>query len=284
MTRTPARPPEASRSCSPCCSGSASSPPARATRRAATSSRATRPSAVKDDELVGLFRLTPGAVDGDQLTGTWFRMLQPGGDVEERPVHGQRRLAGRRRPGHAARARHLRRAALGGLPVAAVPGVRRRRQLAGRRHHGPDPVLRRGVQHLDQPRSTRRPRPRSPPPTVQLDDGKLTADLSSWAASWNNQEFNQGAPKPVLSTDAKAPGQEQAEQVWDWVAQQVPGGGARSPRPPATGATGTYDPETGAFVLEWTSYIEGGPFNGFTGLWHLEGVFEPSGRAPDDAG
>ena len=49
-------------------------------------------------------------------------------------------------------------------------------------------------------------------------------------------------------------------------------------------ATGTYDPETGAFTLEWTSYIEGGAFNGFTGLWHLEGVFEPSGRAPDDAG
>ena len=121
-----------------------------------------------------------------------------------------------------------------------------------------------------------------PPPTVILQDGKLTADLSSWAASWNNQEFNQGAPKPVPSTGAKAPGQEQAEKVWDWVAGKYL---EAAPKSTSTGdgATGTYDPETGAFVLEWTSYIEGGAFNGFTGLWHLEGVFEPSGRAPDDA-
>ena len=90
----------------------------------------------------------------------------------------------------------------------------------------------------------------------------------------------QGAPKPVSSTDAKALGQEEAERVYDWVAERF-----LEAAPEATvsgdGATGTYDPETGAFVLEWTSYIEGGPFNGFTGLWHLEGVFEPAERAPD---
>jgi hypothetical protein len=119
-----------------------------------------------------------------------------------------------------------------------------------------------------------------PPPTIVLKDGKLTADLSSWAASWNNQDFNQGAPKPVPSTDAAAPGQEQAEQVWDWVSERYL---EAAPKSNVTGETakGTYDADTRRFVLEWTSYIEGGPFNGFTGLWHLEGVFEPSGRAPD---
>ena len=117
------------------------------------------------------------------------------------------------------------------------------------------------------------------PPTVFVEDGKLTADMSSWSASWNNQLFNQGAPKPVSSTDAKAAGQEQAEKVWDWVS-----GKFLEAAPEATvngtGATGTYDAATGAFVLEWTSLIEGGPFNGFTGLWHLEGTFEKSERAP----
>jgi len=117
------------------------------------------------------------------------------------------------------------------------------------------------------------------PPTVWLKDGKLTADLSSWAASWNNQNFNQGAPKPVLSTGAKALGQAQAERVWDWVSRQWLESAAK-PTVGGADATGTFDPDTGAFVLEWTSLIVGGPFNGFTGFWHLQGVFQASGPAP----
>ena len=35
-------------------------------------------------------------------------------------------------------------------------------------------------------------------------------------------------------------------------------------------------PETGAFVLEWTSLISGGSFDGVTGVWHLEGTFTPA--------
>jgi hypothetical protein len=30
--------------------------------------------------------------------------------------------------------------------------------------------------------------------------------------------------------------------------------------------------------MEWTSTISGGPFDGFTGLWHLEGTFAPNAR------
>jgi hypothetical protein len=79
------------------------------------------------------------------------------------------------------------------------------------------------------------------------EDGQLTGDVSAIAASWNNEFFNQGSPKP----DGSAPGL-------------------------TTPVTGTYDPDTGAFVLEWSSQIVGGPFNDFTGIWHLEGAFTPS--------
>ena len=40
--------------------------------------------------------------------------------------------------------------------------------------------------------------------------------------------------------------------------------------------TGTIDPTTGAFVIEWSSLISGGAFDGFTGVWHLQGTFTPS--------
>lgn len=88
---------------------------------------------------------------------------------------------------------------------------------------------------------------RTTPPTVTADGSRLTADLRSFAAVWNNQYFNQGSPKP----DGSLPG---------------------NTRP----ATGTYDASTGAFTLEWTSQIVGGPFDKFTGQWHLQGTFVPA--------
>lgn len=237
---------------------------------------------VEDGELIGLFRLTAGAVDGDEITGTWFRMLQPGGDAEDGPY-----MVNANSP------------ADGGEATLLTPGTSGGLRSGGYQSE-PDPAFDGAgnalADAITQPTmwfnvafsiSTNRVDPQTqtevPPPTIVLEDGELTADLSSWAASWNRQEFNQGAPKPVPSTGAQAPGQEQAERVWDWVAGKYL---EAAPRSTSTGdgATGTYDPDTGAFVLEWTSYIEGGAFNGFTGLWHLEGVFEPSGRAPDDAG
>jgi hypothetical protein len=78
--------------------------------------------------------------------------------------------------------------------------------------------------------------------TARVRDGKLTVSLPGFTAEWNNQYFNQGAPKP---------------------------NGAGSP------ATGTYSSKTKRFVLEWRSKVVGGPFNGFTGFWHFEGKFRP---------
>jgi hypothetical protein len=88
----------------------------------------------------------------------------------------------------------------------------------------------------------------APTPSIVGQDGKLSGDLSAFAASWNKQHFNQGAPKP---------------------------GGARPGL--TTGPTGTYDAATETYTLDWSSQIVGGPFNNFTGVWHLEGTFEPKG-------
>jgi hypothetical protein len=76
--------------------------------------------------------------------------------------------------------------------------------------------------------------------TARVRDGKLTVNVSGWTAEWNKQYFNQGAPKP---------------------------NGSGSP------ATGTYSSKTKRFVIEWRSAVVGGPFNGYTGFWHLEGKF-----------
>jgi len=88
-------------------------------------------------------------------------------------------------------------------------------------------------------------------PAVSRDaGGRLGGDLRAFAASWNNQHFNQGSPKP----DGSLPGN-------------------------TAGPTGTYNAATGAFTLEWTSQIVGGPFNNFIGQWHFEGRFAPSASA-----
>lgn len=83
------------------------------------------------------------------------------------------------------------------------------------------------------------------PPTITVNGEELSGNVSAVTASWSNEFFNQGSPKP----DGSAPG----------LTSEV---------------TGTYDAVTGEFVLEWASQIVGGPFNDFTGVWHLEGTFE----------
>lgn len=230
-------------------------------------------------ELVGLFRLTPGAADGGQLTGTWFRMLQPGGDLESGPF-----MINANSPADGGQATLLEPGTSGGLrtggyqseptpPFDAANNTLADAITKPTRWFNVDFSI--STNPVDPQTQTK-----VAPPTVINRDGKLTADLSAWAASWNKAEFNQGAPKPVLSTGAKAAGQEEVEQVYDYVARRF-----LESAPKATvsgdGATGTFDATTGRFVLEWSSLIEDGPFNSFTGLWHLEGVFEPAEGPPD---
>ncbi|MBO0856580.1 MAG: hypothetical protein J2P18_22765 [Nocardia sp.] len=235
----------------------------------------TSPSAPQ--QLVGLFRLTPGAVQGDKVTGTWFRMVQPGGTADKGPYmpNGDSPAQGGSttllRPGTGGGLR------TGGFQSEPNPGFAGGDSLSaaiteptkffavkfGTSTNPVDPQTRRTL----------------PPPTVREAGGKLTADVSSWAASWNDQEFNQGAPKPPERQDAQVAGSQQVQRVWDWVAQKwfdQP----KSDAPQGPSATGSYDAGTRAFTLQWTSLIVGGPFNGFTGVWHLEGVFEPAAAAP----
>ncbi|HZM57555.1 MAG TPA: hypothetical protein VFC03_21285 [Acidimicrobiales bacterium] len=72
----------------------------------------------------------------------------------------------------------------------------------------------------------------------------ITGQLESWTASWNKLVFNQGSPKP----DGASPG-------------------LTSP------VSGMYEQTSHAFVIAWASEIVRGPFNGFTGYWHLQGTF-----------
>jgi len=81
-------------------------------------------------------------------------------------------------------------------------------------------------------------------PTITESNGLLVGDLSAFTAYYGTGVFNQGAPKPDGSGDA---------------------------------AMGTIDASTGHFIIEWTSLISGGSFDGFTGVWHLEGTFTPAG-------
>jgi len=82
-------------------------------------------------------------------------------------------------------------------------------------------------------------------PTVTVSGDELSGDLSAFAAAWNNLQFNQGSPKP----DGSLPGI-------------------------STAVTGTFDEGTNHYTLDWASQITDGPFNNFTGVWHLEGTFQ----------
>jgi hypothetical protein len=84
-----------------------------------------------------------------------------------------------------------------------------------------------------------------PPPHIVNNGGKLSGQTQAVSAEWNRGFFNQGSPKP----DGTSPGL-------------------------TTPVHGTYDAATKAYTLDWSSAIVGGPFNGFTGIWHLEGTFE----------
>ncbi len=80
-------------------------------------------------------------------------------------------------------------------------------------------------------------------PMLTATGSELTGDLAAFTAYYGGGSFNQGAPKPDGTGEAPM---------------------------------GTIDPETGAYVLDWTSLISGGSFDGFTGVWHLEGTFTPN--------
>ncbi len=193
--------------------------------------------AASSKTLNGTFRLTAGSFKDGKARGTWFRMINPGGRgfFANPDSRAKNRTYTLGRPGTD-----------GGLAT-------------GRFQSHPDPPFdgkgNARAKRIIQPESytainfsvaTLKKDPQSKKTvsvtSASVNGRRLTVRVPGYTAEWNKQYFNQGAPKPDGSGRA---------------------------------ATGTYNSKTKRFVLEWTSKISGGAFNGFSGFWHLEGTFRP---------
>ncbi|HZQ86601.1 MAG TPA: hypothetical protein VFA83_17270 [Acidimicrobiales bacterium] len=209
---------------------------------------AAPPARAAGTNLVGTFALTPGTCPSGGATGTYFRMVQPSGTVAKGPFvsNGDSTCADKTytllAPGSDGGA------VSGGYQPAPSPAFDGQGNSLANRIVVPAVFF--GVRFgLSTDPKDRQTGASVTPLAVQVDPaGKLSGDLRAWEATWNKQDFNQGSPKPDGSTPKLT-----------------------------TPAHGTYDAATGAFVLEWTSTIAGGPFNDFTGSWHLAGTFRPAG-------
>jgi len=196
--------------------------------------------------LVGTFRLTAGSCSGPSVTGTYFQMIQPGGTLAagkyfenpDSPCANKSYTSGV--PGRN-----------GGLVTGSyqpnpVPAFSKTLSALADEILAPQSFT-----EIDFAISTNPRDPQTglkvPAPEVYDSNGRLSGQIEAWSAAWNDQYFNQGSPKP----NGTSPG-------------------LTSP------LTGTYDASTHAFVLTWASQVVGGPFNGFTGYWHLQGTFAPS--------
>jgi hypothetical protein len=193
--------------------------------------------------LVGLFKLDPGAFAGGRVSGSYVRLILPNGSVDRGPFFAN--------PNSRASTYTLLSPGVdGGLKTGAyqeapTPAFSPTGDALANRIMTPQRFA-----FILYSVATAAREPQTgldvPPPAISVLDGKLSGQLQAFTAQWNNASFNQGSPKP----DGSSPG-------------------LTSP------VTGTYNADTKAYTLEWTSQIKGGPFNGFSGFWHLQGTFEP---------
>ena len=225
------------------CGSSSGSSKASATTTAAPDTPTTT---TGPEKLVGLFKIAPGVCTGTAVsTGSYFQMVFPGGT-----------LAGGRffqNPDSSCGNKAY---------TLFVPGTAGGLE-SGAYQPNPSPAFdAQGnalVDSITKPGaftaikfsiSTNPIEPQTkkhvPPPSFTVNDGKISGQTSSITGEWNNQAFAQGSPKP----DGTSPGL-------------------------TTPVHGTYDAATKHFVIEWSSEVVGGPFNSFTGVWHLEGTFVP---------
>jgi len=193
--------------------------------------------------LVGTFKLQPGTCVGTSVTGTYFQMIFPGGTVANGKFFAN--------PDSTCANKAY---------TSLVPGTKGG-FVTGKYEPNPTPAFSAQggalAASIVQPASftgidfsiaTNSVDPQTslavPPPAISVKNGKLSGQVKAVSASWNKLYFNQGSPKPNGSSP-----------------------GLTAP------LTGTYSSKTHAFVITWTSQIVGGPFNGFTGFWHLAGTF-----------
>jgi hypothetical protein len=208
----------------------------------AASAQPASPAAPKAQQaraLVGTFALSPGRYSRGKARGSYFRMIFPGGRGYFR------------NPDSAARDKSytlLRPGRAGGLATGRYQGVPRpafTRTGDSRAALIIQPTrfanIKFGLATLARDPQSKRG---VPTPRINVSGRRLSGQVQAFTAAWNKLYFNQGSPKPGSS------------------------------RPLVSGA---YNPRTRAFSLVWRSKIKGGPFNGFTGLWHLAGKFRPRG-------
>jgi hypothetical protein len=196
----------------------------------ATEAPTTEAPAGFEGELVGLFSIDDAVCDAADVSGSYFRMLQPDGNYIPNSDSACADVT------------------YSGLAAGTDGGL-----VTGAYQEAPDPAF-------DDAGNATADAIFAPVtffavafagatdsaeamPMLTATDGVLTGDLSAFTAYYGGGSFNQGAPKPDGTGEAPM---------------------------------GTIDPETGAYVLDWTSLISGGSFDGFTGVWHLEGTFTPN--------
>lgn len=207
-------------------------------------SAAPKEDAATDGTLSGLMSLTPGECGAGAPTGSYFRMISPGGNPDAGPFveNGDSSCSDKNysllAPGSD-----------GGLKLGEFqefPDPTFDSAGNGLAANITKPVKFFGIDFaLACPKTDAQTEAEASAPTLKVDEaGKVSGTISCWQAAYNNAYYNQGAPKP----DGSNPGFT------------------------STGVTGTYDEASGKLVLEWASIIVGGAFNNFGGSWHLEGT------------
>lgn len=197
----------------------------------------------KAKALVGIFGIDAGECAGATPTGSSFRMVQPGGTVDAGPYvdNGDSTCSDK-------------------SYTALSPGTDGGLQTGAFQTQPEPPFDATGNGIADaivQPQkffgvtfalATNETDPQTSEgtkkPAIKAKGKKLKGDLRALGVAYGKQHFNQGAPKPDGSK---------------------PSGTA--------GPTGTYAAKSGEYTLDWSSAIVGGPFDGFTGIWHFEGTF-----------
>jgi hypothetical protein len=196
-------------------------------------------------KLVGLFKVAPGSYSGSgPASGSYFRMVQSGGTLSAGPFvsNGDSTCTTKTytalQPGTQAGL------ITDGYQEQPSPPFDAQHNGAAAAITQPTKFFAVGFALSTNPKDPQTGANAPAPEITASASGKLSGDLSAVGVSWNGQQFNEGAPKPDGAESAGT-----------------------------TAPTGTFDSTTGAYTLEWTSQIAGGPFNGFTGVWHLEGTF-----------
>ena len=201
-----------------------------------------------DGPLVGTFELAPGTYSaGAGAGGSYFRMINPGGSVASGPYFDNSSSTA---SDHSYTL--LRPGSDGGLVTGAFqpapsPAFDGQGSALAARIVSPEPFEGRSFS-LSTASPDGQAATSVPAPAVVDSGGSLRGQVEAFDAEWNGQWFNQGSPKPGGASP-----------------------GATQP------VSGTYNPDTHAFVLVWASTVVGGPFNGFTGYWHLAGTFVRAG-------